>query len=96
LNRKHLDESEGFPEGWSSSPTTNVDALTTFSQVRTSGWSGWRDLNPRHLAAVEGARLQIRVEITAENPNGFPDDTVRIVNENVRTLKFDQFGFEDD
>jgi hypothetical protein len=36
------------------------------------------------------------VEIRATKSDGFPDDKVRVVNENARTLKFDQFGFEKD
>jgi len=48
----------------------------------------------QHLAAVDGAHLQVRVEISAEKPDGFPDDKVRIVTENARTLRFEQFGFE--
>ncbi len=48
----------------------------------------------QHLAAVDGAQLQVRVEISAEKPGGFPDDKVRIVTENARTLRFEQFGFE--
>ena len=39
--------------------------------------------------------LEITVEITASKRDGFPDDKTRIVSENARTLKFDQFGFED-
>lgn len=50
----------------------------------------------QHLAAVEGATMQVRVEISAEKPDGFPEDKVRIVTENARTLKFDQFGFENE
>jgi predicted AAA+ superfamily ATPase len=49
----------------------------------------------QHLAAAEGAQLQVRVEISAIKLDGFPDDKVRIVTENARTLKFEQFGFED-
>jgi hypothetical protein len=48
----------------------------------------------QHLAAVDGAQLQVRVEITAVKADGFPPDTVRIVTENARTLKFEPFGFE--
>lgn len=48
------------------------------------------------LAAAEGAKLEVRVEITATNPSGFDDTKRRIVNENATTLKFDQHGFEDD
>lgn len=49
----------------------------------------------QHLAAAEGAELEISIEISARNPDGFPEDKVRIVNENARVLKFDQAGFED-
>ena len=49
----------------------------------------------QHLAAPDGVDLEITVEITASKKDGFPDDKTRIVSENARTLKFDQFGFED-
>jgi hypothetical protein len=49
----------------------------------------------QHLAAPEGVDLEIRVEITARKQDGYPDDKVRIVAENARTLKFDSFSFED-
>ncbi len=49
----------------------------------------------QHLAAPEGADLEISVEITARKKDGYPDDKVRIVTENARTLKFDTYGFED-
>jgi predicted AAA+ superfamily ATPase len=50
----------------------------------------------QHLASVEGAQLEIKVEISAVRPGGFPDDKVRIVTENANTLKFQPFGFERD
>lgn len=46
-----------------------------------------------HLTG-EGVDLTITVEIRATHRDGFPEDKVRVVNENARTLKFDQFGFE--
>jgi predicted AAA+ superfamily ATPase len=49
----------------------------------------------QHLAAPEGVDLEIRVEITARKPGGYPDDKVRNVTENARTLKFETYGFED-
>jgi hypothetical protein len=49
----------------------------------------------QHLAAPEGVDLEISVEITARKKDGYPDDKVRIVTENARTLKFDSYGFED-
>ncbi|MFZ0188098.1 MAG: hypothetical protein WAL72_14270 [Streptosporangiaceae bacterium] len=60
-----------------------------------------RDLNRlyqeviQHLAAPEGVDLEITVEINASKKDGYPDDKARIVTENARTLKFDQYGFED-
>ncbi len=50
----------------------------------------------QHLAAVDGAELEIRVEVTARHSGGYPDDKVRNVTENARTLKFETYGFEDD
>jgi hypothetical protein len=49
----------------------------------------------QHLAAVDGTRLEVTLEITATNDAGFPPEKSRVVTENARTLKFDQFGFED-
>ncbi len=42
-----------------------------------------------------GVDLEISVEITARKKEGYPDDKVRIVTENDRTLKFESYGFED-
>lgn len=49
----------------------------------------------QHLTAVDGTKLDVTVEITATNDSGFPPDKVRVISENARTLKFEQFGFED-
>ena len=49
----------------------------------------------QQLAAPEGVDLEIRVEITARKPDGYPDDKVRNVTENASTLKFEVYGFED-
>ncbi len=49
----------------------------------------------QHLAAPDGVELEVRVEISARKPDGFPEDKVRIVTENARTLKFESYGFED-
>jgi hypothetical protein len=47
------------------------------------------------LTSVEGAQVRISVEIHAERANGFPEDKVRIIEENARTLRFEQSAFED-
>ena len=49
----------------------------------------------QHLAGLRGADVEIRLEIQAAIPEGAPDDVVRTVTENARTLKFDQHGFEE-
>ena len=50
----------------------------------------------QQLATVDGARLEVTIEVHAHKDDGFPDDKVRIVLENARTLRFRQFGFESD
>ncbi|GAA1311855.1 hypothetical protein Psi02_72100 [Planotetraspora silvatica] len=49
----------------------------------------------QHLSAVDGVELELAIEIRAKRADGFPEDKVRIVSENAKVLKFDQFGFED-
>lgn len=47
-----------------------------------------------HLAGLVGGRVRVTLEIDAEVPSGVPENVVRIVNENGRTLKFTAQGFE--
>jgi hypothetical protein len=48
----------------------------------------------QHLSGLVGANVEVRLEIQAQIPSGAPDEVVRTVTENARTLKFDQHGFE--
>jgi predicted AAA+ superfamily ATPase len=48
----------------------------------------------QHLAALNGATVKITLEIEAEIPSGVPDDVLRTVTENCRTLKFTKQSFE--
>ena len=48
-----------------------------------------------HLLALLGTDVEVTIEIAARNAEGFPDATVRNVSENAKTLKFDEFGFEE-
>jgi predicted AAA+ superfamily ATPase len=72
-----------------------------FGVVRVDPERYVRDLNRlhqeviQHLAAPDGVELEISVEIKAVKRDGYPDDKVRIVSENARTLKFDPGEFED-
>ena len=47
-----------------------------------------------HLSGLVDARVEITIEVRAEHDEGFPDDVVRTVSENARTLKFEPQGFE--
>ena len=48
-----------------------------------------------HLSGLIGARVTVTMEIAAEIPGGAPDNVVRTVTENSRTLKFGSHGFEE-
>ena len=47
-----------------------------------------------HLSGLIGARVSVTLEIAAEIPDGAPDNVVRTVTENSRTLRFTSQGFE--
>jgi hypothetical protein len=49
-----------------------------------------------HLAGLVGAEVTVTLEIQATIPSGVPDNVVRTVTENGRTLKFKSQGFEED
>ncbi|HET9014864.1 MAG TPA: hypothetical protein VFN57_04670 [Thermomicrobiaceae bacterium] len=40
--------------------------------------------------------MKITLEIEADVPGGVPDDVMRTVTENARTLKFTGYGFEEE
>jgi predicted AAA+ superfamily ATPase len=47
-----------------------------------------------HLADPEAGELTITVEVEATQPDGFPEDKIRILTENARVLKFERSEFE--
>ena len=47
-----------------------------------------------HLTGLVGASVTVTLEIQAEIPSGAPDQVVRIVTENSKSLKFSTHGFE--
>jgi hypothetical protein len=47
-----------------------------------------------HLAGLVGSNVTVTLEIEAEVPSGVPENVVRTVTENSRTLKFKSQGFE--
>ena len=48
-----------------------------------------------HLSSIEGAEVSITLQIIARIPSGAPENVVRTVTENARTLKFDTQGFSE-
>jgi hypothetical protein len=48
-----------------------------------------------HLTAVDGTQAEISLEVNVTSPNGLPSQVVRTVSENCRTLKVQDFGFEE-
>ncbi|MDE1878099.1 MAG: ATP-binding protein [Thaumarchaeota archaeon] len=49
----------------------------------------------QHLKALVDSRVEINLEINAEAPHGIPDNIVRTIAENCKTLKFKHFDFEE-
>jgi hypothetical protein len=49
-----------------------------------------------HLAGLVGSSVKVTLEIEAEVQAGTPENVVRTVTENSRTLKFTTHGFEDE
>ena len=47
-----------------------------------------------HLSGLVGSTVKVTLEIEADVSGGVPENVVRTVTENSRTLKFDSHGFE--
>ena len=50
----------------------------------------------QHLMGVEGAAVELTLEVSVTAPGGIPASTARVVSENCRTLKIQDFHFTDD
>ncbi|SFK63495.1 hypothetical protein SAMN05444581_1133 [Methylocapsa palsarum] len=48
-----------------------------------------------HLSGLVGATVTVTLEIQASVPDGVPENVIRTVTENGRTLKFTTQGFEE-
>ncbi len=49
-----------------------------------------------HLGGLVGSEVKVTLEIEANIPSGAPENVVRTVTENSRTLKFKDHGFEEE
>lgn len=63
---------------------------------RDGNWpSTWPSASITHLVGLVGSTVRVTLEIDAQIPDGAPDNVVRTVTENGRTLKFNtNSGFE--
>jgi len=84
-------------------PTPPEDPTRFFGSVAVDGGRPGPKLSQlateviAHLAALDGADVEVTVEIKAKRSAGFPSDVVRVVTENATQLKFDPgSGFEGD
>jgi predicted AAA+ superfamily ATPase len=50
----------------------------------------------QHLAGLVNVSVDVALEISARIPDGAPDNVVRTVTENCRTLHFESHGFEEE
>jgi hypothetical protein len=48
----------------------------------------------QYLSSIQGATVKVTLEIEADIPDGAPDDLVRTIVENCRTLQFLEHGLE--
>lgn len=49
----------------------------------------------QHLVKLPGSHIEVTIEIHAKIPDGADEQIQRTVNENCKTLKFENFGFEE-
>ena len=49
----------------------------------------------QHLISLVGAKVKVTLEIEAEVENGIPENIIRTINENCRTLNFRSQNFEE-
>ena len=47
-----------------------------------------------HLSTTDNCDVELSLEVSANAPDGFAQETVRTVSENCRTLRVDNFGFD--
>jgi predicted AAA+ superfamily ATPase len=50
----------------------------------------------KHLTTLYGSNVRVTLEIQADVPGGVPEDTRRTIEENCRTLRFENIGFEEE
>lgn len=87
-------ESRGIAEAAQPNRFFGTVRLNTARVSSSAGQVG--DEIIQHLNALADANVEVTLEIHASTAEGIPDNVVRIVSENAKALKFEQFGFEED
>jgi hypothetical protein len=74
----------------------NPQAPITWPAIRLTGRDAGRIAEEviAHIAGLTGSQVTVTLEIEATVPDGAPEQVVRIVTENSRTLRFTSHGFE--
>lgn len=109
---KSPSDSEGLKTGVSGSDATSAaNGTTSQGAPKPKRFHGSVALDPTrvgrdagrigdeviaHLVGLMGSEVKVTLEIEAEIPGGTPDNVVRTVTENSRTLKFANQGFEEE
>ncbi|MXY26782.1 hypothetical protein F4Y59_01315 [Candidatus Poribacteria bacterium] len=103
---------DGQPHGTSTEQTEDMETGTTPPQAaKSKRFYGTVNLDPirtgrdaqqvieevvQHLTSLPGADVKITMDIEANVSDGIPDDVVRTVTENCRTLRFTTQEFEEE
>lgn len=75
---------------------TRFSMATTLDSTRViKNISGLMDEVINHLTAINGASVEIKLIVDASIPEGTPQSIVRTITENCKTLKVEDFGFDD-
>ena len=75
---------------------TRFSMATTLDSTRViKNISGLMDEVINHLTAINGASVEIKLIVDANIPEGTPHSIVRTITENCKTLKVEDFGFDD-
>ena len=81
--------------GGSTQPPTRFYATKTLTANRVaSEASDIANEVVQHLSSLLGADVRITIDIEAVVPSGIPDQVVRIVRENCKTMKFQTQNFD--
>jgi len=102
------DGGDSIPSGGSTPVSSGSDTTSAipknkhfYMSVKLDNTRVNRDMNNyvqeiiQHLMSVDGADVEMKLEVQVQASNGIPSTTVRTVSENCKTLKVDDFGFDD-